>query len=84
MPTPPLAEKTVTTRPSRDRLACVAGHPLGELAAAARCIGQTGQVVGCDDLAHAGAQGLGQHGDVEPTAQQDDAHLGALDPARAR
>ena len=49
-------------------------------------VGQRGELAVGDDLAHAGAQGLGEHGGVQPAADQDHAEGGVLpaDGARER
>lgn len=61
-------------------LARCTAQPGRELEAASARVGQRGQVVGGDHLAGAGPQGVAEHGDVEPLAQQDHAHLGTVDP----
>ena len=50
-----------------------------QVAAVSAGLGDGGEVVGGHDLAHAGAEGLGQHRHVEPPTEQDDADLGSVD-----
>jgi hypothetical protein len=43
-------------------------------------LGQRRQVFGPHDLADAGSESLSEHGHVEPTPHQDDAHLWPTEP----
>ena len=57
-----------------------AAEALGEVEAALARLHQRAQVVGTDDLAHSGAQRLGEHTDVEAPAHQHHADIGAGQP----
>ena len=57
-----------------------AAEALGQVEAALARLHQRAQVVGADDLAHSGAQRLGEHPDVEAPAHQHHADIGAGQP----
>ena len=75
LPTPPLAEKTVTSRP----FACsrvpgpLHGQGLEQRVSSSHGERETGEVSFLDHLAHSRSQRLGEHAGVHPRAEQDDA-----------
>ena len=84
LPTPPLAEKTVTTVPSRPPTPWWPASWAVSCDAPAHGVGEGGLVVSLDDLAHPAPEGLAERGDVEPVAQEDHARAQDGRPARAR
>ncbi len=83
LPTPPLAEKTVTIFPvSFADPAGVTEEARGQLAAAPQGLAECRLVVGGDDLTDAGTQRGAERRDVDPAAEQDDAELGPVETGR--